>query len=1171
MSESYAGRLKGLHSLWHTLLPLFICGILGGHAGLCSGEPALHDAAQREPAVQLHRLGEFRYQSYSIDGREATIQSSGAPGVRLTFVEPGVVRVWVAGDGRFSRETSFAVTGEPDAAVSLKASDEADVLWLNSGTIAARIHKNPLRIDFYKADQHAPLLEQEDAHGIGWGEDGSRFAYYKMGGEEHFYGLGQDNEAYLGRLDRRGSSRDMWTGQKINKGKVTADIPIPFFLSTGLKGGGYGLFFDNSYRTELNMGKESNDYYFWRAKGGDLLYYFIYGPSFPQIVTRYTALTGRPPLPPLWTLGFIQSKCAYQDWAEMDTVVSTMRDKKIPLDAMVIDYDWPDQMQNFKWHKRWIGQSPAKIKAYRDQGIKVMISNSGPMIRKESSNYQDGMKHEIFASDGKGSTVVCGHYGGDLMDFTAPQMKAWLWPQLKPLYDAGIVGWWLDLTEPEGEPAQTLYHGGTSAKIHNVYSLLNTKIYYEMQKEYDPASRPFILTRTGFAGIQKYGAAIWSGDIASDYETFAAHCPEALNAGLSGIPLWTNDSGGFLTGLYKKNMHDHGLLYERWLQFSAFAPIARAHHVGPSAPYMFGPDVEKGARHYLELRYQLMPYIYSYMFAAHEEGSPLMRPLIYEFQDDPQVVDLKDEYLFGRELLVAPVFQEDQTMRKVYFPSGTWIDYDYGYQYQGPKTYVVRAEQGRLPLFVRAGAIIPMAPQMVHTGEKPWDPITFDIYPAGSSSFKLYADDGNSPDYASTQKFTKTAIKSVVGRGKVVVTLEESGKLFAPKSYVFKMHLAQLPVKALYAGRALPLYRKQSDYQGAKEGGFWDKKARLLWVKLDATHGQSHELEIRLSGRQQKPPAPPKLVLVVHEAKGTATGPVHMAHFYPPPTLPARVEAENFDNGGEGVAYHVAVKGNPSGVYRKEPVALLESQDTGGGYDVVLGAPGEWLSYTVKVPAAGLYQVAARVSTAAEAAFSLEIDGKAGDRELAASKGGGSSGYISLDFNEIYLTSGEHWIKLTQQKGAARINYLNFAASKHTRIVDELDDLTKIYTHSSALGLDSSNQGGFRDDASRLNRMTATAEEIVYKMEQDIGAAVVETFYWPNGQPTDFKFYLSADGEAFREVTLKREDLGGDWRKVTYTLDKTVSGMHFFKIVFPVMEPNWTPQISRVTIDSVRS
>ena len=334
------------------------------------------------------------------------------------------------------------------------------------------------------------------------------------------------------------------------------------------------------------------------------------------------------------------------------------------------------------------------------------------------------------------------------MDFTRPGMEPWLASQLRPLSKQGIDCWWLDLIEPEGEPASAVYYAGKSADIHNTVPLLNFRTYFDYQRSIDPIGRPVILGRAATAGTQRYSGIVWTGDINSDWPTFRAHIPEVQNSGLSGLPYWANDSGGFLSGfLHRDRCGTHAELYERWFEFTCFAPITRAHKSGPAEPYEYGPVVEATAKKYLQLRYRLLPYIYTVAHATATTGLPMVRPLILEYQNDPGSAMAKTEFMFGDDLLVAPVIWPGATNREVYFPPSNWISYDEGFETPGVTNLIVAAPHDRIPLFVRAGTILPTAPDMMYTGEKPWDPITLNVWPKGDSTGSLYEDDDHTTAY----------------------------------------------------------------------------------------------------------------------------------------------------------------------------------------------------------------------------------------------------------------------------------------------------------------------------------------------------------------------------------------------------------------------------------------
>lgn len=786
-------------------------------------------------------ISKLNIKSYKKDENKITVQTDSKCVIYIKAVSPKTFEIWVDFDGKGIALDSYSIEKLPEYHAEIYCTDKKEYIFVSAGVASVRIRKNGIKISLVSADDKTVIC---DGNEIGKNDDASIFMENLIADNEHFYGLGEDNDVFRGSLDRRGSTRDMITGQKINSGHVTADIPVTFYMSTG-SSMPYGIFTDNSYPMSYDMGHYNTVRTATRicrqyALGGDMIFYYFTGENFSDILNEYTNLTGKPPMPPLWTLGYTQSRCSYWNWEQIDELVSKLREHRFPLDCLVFDYDWPDKLNNYKWNKRWKGISSEKIAEYRAQGLHFMASNSGPMLKKDSDTYLPALKEGILAKDTDGNLITCGHFGGDLIDFTNPKTKEWLRPQLERILDDGIEAWWLDLTEPEGDPENTAYYGGERNKIHNIFSLLNTKTYTEITREHLPEMRPFVLTRTGTAGIQKYCTAIWSGDVYSDYETFTAHIPEALNTGMSGIPLWTSDAGGFISStsnaedtrhLYCNDVSRHANLYERWVQFAAFCPMMRVHHAGESAPYMFNDVITDSVAHYVRLRYRLLPYIYSYAYKTHLTGESIMRPLVFEYPHDENVFDLKDEFLFGSELLVAPVHEEEQCRRQVYLPNGKWYDYDYGYEYDGGRSYDIYAPQNRIPVFVKAGAIIPMTRQIYNTSELDNSVIYAEIYPCGKSSFTLYSDDGRTNAYENG-KFTLTEIFCNES-DKTIITAAASNELFSAKRINLKIHVNAVPNSIKAGGENAERYRNLGELEAAANGWFYDDFSRLLYISSD--------------------------------------------------------------------------------------------------------------------------------------------------------------------------------------------------------------------------------------------------------------------------------------------------------------------------------------------------
>lgn len=924
------------------------------------------------PAVAAEqRLSDLAYAGHHVNHGAVVIDTSGAAKIRISFVTSKLARIQISPTGEFRVNPSPAVASGAPHLDKISVSNHKGSLVVRTPGLSLHVNKAHLRVDAFDGDNKSPLTLESPGDGTSWDTStGSLRQSRVLDDAEHIYGLGQDN-ANRGTLDRRGTVRDMWTGQQIRSGNVTANYPVPFYLSTGTNGRGYGCFVDNVWHLRFDLGKAQEDRLTWTSPGGPLDYYIINGPSFQSIIKQYTQLTGRPTMLPLYAFGFWQSRCFYKSFPEIQRTVERLKSGGLPLDVLVIDSDWDKIDMDFQWKASFLGGRTAEdwIRGLHADGAKTMLSTKGPMITKESENFPDALSKDLFATDGHGKTLTAGYYGGELMDFTNPGMEAWLTTQLKPLSQQGIDAWWLDLIEPEGEPPQAVYYAGKSADSHNAFPLLNFRTYFDYERAIHPDGRPVILGRAASAGTQRYSGIVWTGDINSDWPTFQAHIPEAQNTGLSGLPYWTNDSGGFISGFLNHDRFGaHAELYERWFEFTCFAPIARAHKAGPSEPYEFGPVVEATAKKYLQLRYRLLPYIYNIAHEAATTGLPMLRPLVLEYQNDAASATAKTEYLFGHDLLVAPVIWANTTARPVYFPPGQWISYDEGFETPGGVSVNVAAPHDRIPLFVRAGTILPTAPDMMYSSEKPWDPITLDIWPAGVSTGSLYQDDGSTTAFTKGES-TTTIFRSVEhARKSLAFHMEPSNRKLGPRQWIARFHLTSVPTAVKLDGKPVPATGDDS----ATTGWSFDAAAGTLTVRLPGEHA-AHALAIALDGSSHPRPAAPKVAVVAVQAPVGAASPVErkqIAQFLPPPKLPIRIEAANFDKGGEGLAFHVA-KPVTESAYRQEGVPIVDSTDAGGGYAIPDLQQGDWLAYTLDAGEGGWFSVSARVLPATDGALVL--------------------------------------------------------------------------------------------------------------------------------------------------------------------------------------------------------
>ncbi len=795
-------------------------------------------------------LGNFT--SYTVSGNEVKIDADSAA-VRLIFYKPNLVRVDYLPALSTTFERSLVVLPDSVQQVGVSVADGDSSLSVTTSVLRIVCGKFPLRLSFY--DSGSQLLLSEPASGGLGSNQSERSANFTIRPGECFYGTGERGLS----LNLRGLAFDSYNEQHggYPNGGIppTMNVNIPFVVSSGH----YGIYFDNTFEGHFDIGSSNANVLAYSALGGELSYYFIYDPTYGRILSDYTWLTGRAPLLPKWAYGYIQSKFGYRDYQDAEQTIQRFRADSIPADAIILDLYWFQNMGDLDWNlTAW--PNPNQITSqFLSQGFKTIVITE-PYIVQNSPNFATADQSGYLAKDSNGKSYIlnnwwsCGCNAG-LLDITSPAAQGWWWGKYHNIFQTGVSGLWTDLGEPERDSQQMQFGMGPDAQVHNVYDFLWAQTLFNGFDRDFPNKRLFNLTRSGYAGIQRFGVVTWSGDVAKTFAGLAVQLPLLLNMGMSGIAYHNSDIGGF-TG----NQPTTPELYTRWMEFGAFCPVMRAHGydgLGGTEPWSFNsisPSTEGIVRKIIELRYSLMPYNYTMAHDAYETGMPLARPLFIEYPDDPNVANESSAYMWGSDLLVAPVVQTGQTSNSFYLPAGKWISYWDDRVFDGGATVTIPAPIDEVPLFVKAGSIIPMQPVVEYTDQLPADDIDVAVYPNPGipASFTLYEDDGKTLDYQSGS-FSETVFGEKMvqsgNSGRMEISIGASIGNYDGKPprrvYVCEIHkVSHLPGGVRVQGLPVAAAASIDSLRASGSGFYFDGVTGVLYVIVNASPDSSYTVDI---------------------------------------------------------------------------------------------------------------------------------------------------------------------------------------------------------------------------------------------------------------------------------------------------------------------------------------
>ncbi|MVN21398.1 glycoside hydrolase family 31 protein [Mucilaginibacter arboris] len=702
----------------------------------------------------------------NISGQQIKITTQYAQ-AEITVYSPSIIRVRLD-KAALQPDFSYAVIAQPQT-TKVNITQNAAQVTIITDSVKAIIGKAPFSVSFFTLDGKS-INEEEKGLNTSWVNE-SVTAYRKMQKDERFIGLGEKT----GPLDRAGNGYTNWNtdnfGYAVGQDPLYSTIPFYIGIHDNLT---YGIFLDNTYQSDFNFGASNNRFSSFGARGGEMNYYFIYHKNVADLISSYTMLTGRMKMPPLWSLGYQQNRYSYYPETEVYRIAQTLREKKIPADGITLDIHYMDKYKVFTWDKQRFPDPKGMTDKLKQMGFKItVIVDPGVKEEKGYGVYERGLAENIFVKYPDSTNYTGQVWPGwcNFPDFTNPKGRAWWGKEINQYAQDGVSGIWNDMNEiatwGQKMPDNILfnYDGRIAShlKTRDVYALQMARASYEGARN-TMNKRPFVLTRSGYAGLQRY-TAIWTGDNRSEDDHMIAGVRLLNSLGLSGVAFTGMDIGGF-TG------NPTSALYARWIQIGAFCPYFRNHtavNTKSSEPWTFGEEVMEISRNYINLRYKLLPYLYSTFYEATQNGHPVNRSLSIDYTFDPKIYDtqFQNQYLFGSAFLVAP-FESTKEFGKVYFPKGKWYDLYSDNVQNGNQEKIIQLSLQKLPVYVKESSIVPMQSLVQTTAQKPTDTLVVHIYKGDiNNHFVYYEDDGESFGNESGN-FYKRNIEFLPGKRSIV-------------------------------------------------------------------------------------------------------------------------------------------------------------------------------------------------------------------------------------------------------------------------------------------------------------------------------------------------------------------------------------------------------------------
>lgn len=801
---------------------------------------------------------------------------------RIYLLDQNIIRIRSTFDDEFAPEESYALikTAWPDKTDELMKDERTrvkplpidlqqpkeDQYTVSNGKYTLHIYAEPFYMEI--TDENGNVVHK-DLPKRSYVEDdnGRRTHYSQMGDHEKFYGFGEKSgplNKYKRRMRMHNTDSLGWDAKRSDP----LYKMIPFYIDLNCENNiASGLFYNNSNDSVFDMDCEHSNYWlrysYFQADGGDLDVFFIGGPTVKDVVEHYTDLTGKSAMMPMSSLGYMGSTMFYSELPEGDdkailNFVDTCKQNHIPCDGFFLSsgYVVDEQTQKrffFRWNKRRFPDPQKFVDDLKTRGA-LLAPNVKPGILLKHPDNHDLSKRDAFIKDESGQHDQVNQYWGgpaNFIDFTNPAgRKAWTFYLTNSLLKYGITSVWNDNNEYETvDGSATINMEGMKNKkmddMRPLQSTIMAKVAQQAVHQYNPDARPYVINRAGFAGIQRY-AQTWAGDNSTNWTSVKYNIPVILGMGLSGVANQGCDIGGFYGPLPEPE------LLVRWVQNGIFQPRFSIHSANTdntvTEPYMY-PNYTKYIAHAIQLRYRLVPYLYSLLYEAHVTGAPVMRPLVYEFQNDPHVLDESFEFMLGHSLLVANVLDKGQTEKQVYLPKGAnWIDLKTYQRYEGGQTITIPVDMSSIPMFLRSGAIIPEAPHLMNIHKETITNLDLLIEPTADTSFTIYEDDGETMAYKKGQSLRTHVTAHAQPEGVMVDFKREGDYQTKVKTMNLSVYCPRMaPVEVKVAGQSLHRFLKKEDYDQAESGWWFDGETRQAKVHYQNPTTANYQAQLQFT------------------------------------------------------------------------------------------------------------------------------------------------------------------------------------------------------------------------------------------------------------------------------------------------------------------------------------